>query len=74
MEIHFGEELEAKLNHAASEQQGGTDEYVRQLVLNYFDHDLWFRKQVQVGLDQLDRGEYITHEAMGERIEQMFRS
>ena len=33
----------------------------------------WFRQQVKKGLDQLDRGEYLTQEEVGARIEQMFR-
>ena len=43
-------------------------------VERHLDYDSWFRQQVQKGLDQLDRGEFLTHEEVGQRLEQMFRS
>jgi predicted transcriptional regulator len=46
---------------------------VKQLVEHYVDHDAWFRQQVTRGLEQLDKGEFLTHEEVGDRIDQMFR-
>ena len=43
----------------------------KQLVESYMDHDAWFRQQVQKGLDQLERGEVLTHEEVGLRIERL---
>jgi predicted transcriptional regulator len=37
----------------------------------YGEHDQWFRQQVQIGLDQLDRGEFIDHEDVVARIERL---
>jgi predicted transcriptional regulator len=74
MEVHFSPELQAKLNRVAAENNSVADEYVEQLAEHYLDHDAWFRQQVQKGLDQLDRGEFLTHEEVGTRIEKMFRS
>jgi predicted transcriptional regulator len=74
MKVHFTPELQAKLNRVAAENNSAADEYVQQLVEHYVDHDAWFRQQVQKGLDQLDRGEFLTHEEVGTRIEKMFRS
>ena len=37
------------------------------------DYEQWFRKQVQEGIDQLDRGEFLTYEEVGRRIDEMFR-
>jgi predicted transcriptional regulator len=47
--------------------------YVQHLAEHYVDqdHDVWFREQVKKGLDQFDRGEFLTREEMGTRIEQM---
>ena len=72
MEVTFTPETQAKLNRAAAESKGGAAEYVQQLVEHYVDHDVWFREQVKEGLDQLDRGEFVTNEEMAARIEQMF--
>ena len=74
MEVHFTPELQAKLDRVAAENSSGADEYVQQLVEQYLDHDAWFRQRVRKGLDQLDRGEFLTHEEVGAHIEQMLRS
>ena len=44
-----------------------------QLVEQYIDHDRWFRALVQEGLDQLDRGQFVSHEEVGARIGKLFR-
>jgi predicted transcriptional regulator len=72
MEVHFSADLQTKLNRVAAENSSDTDTYVQQLVENYLDHDAWFRQNVKNGLEQLDRGEYLTHEEVGESIERMF--
>jgi len=46
---------------------------VKQLVEHYVDHDAWFRQQVTRGLEQLGRGEFLTHEEVAAHIDQMFR-
>jgi predicted transcriptional regulator len=74
MEVHFGPDLQTKLNRVAAENSSDTDAYVQQLVEHYLDHDAWFRQNVKKGLEQLDRGDYLTHEEVGESIERMFRS
>jgi|HubBroStandDraft_6_1064221.scaffolds.fasta_scaffold336900_2 predicted transcriptional regulator len=73
MEVHLPPELQAKVDRAAAENNSGAEEYVKQLVEYYLDHDAWFRQQVKQGLDQLDRGEFLTHEEVGARIDKMFR-
>ena len=74
MEVHFTPELEAKLNRIAAENQRDADEYVQELVEQYLDHDGWFRQEVKKGLDQLDRGEFLSHGEVVARIERMFRT
>jgi len=72
--VHLPPELQAKVDRAAAENNSGAEEYVKQLVEHYLEHDAWFRQQVKKGLDQLDRREFLTHEEVGARIERMFRS
>jgi len=74
MEVHLNPELQARVDRAAKDNNRSPEEYVQQLVEYYVDHDVWFREQVRKGLDQFDRGEFLTHEEMGARIEQMFRA
>ena len=35
------------------------------------EYDAWFREQVQIGLDQINRGEVIPHETVERRWEAM---
>lgn len=74
MEVQFSPELQAKLDRVAAENRRGASEYVRQLVENYLDYDAWFRQKVTASLDQLDCGEFLTHEEVGARLEKMFVS
>jgi predicted transcriptional regulator len=73
MEVHFSPELQAKVESAAAANRSGADEYVQQLVESYVDHDAWFRQEVAVGLAQLDRGEFLTHEEVGARLQKKFQ-
>jgi predicted transcriptional regulator len=59
--------------HIAAENNSGTEEYVRQLVEHYLDHDGCFRQKAKTGLSQLDEGKFATHEEIGARLDQMFR-
>jgi hypothetical protein len=44
MEVHLPPELQAKVEQAAAENNSGAEEYVKQLVEHYLDHDAWFRQ------------------------------
>jgi predicted transcriptional regulator len=74
MEVNLKPDLQAKLARIAAENNTGAEEYTRQLIEQYLDHDAWFREKVKRGLGQLDRDEFVTHEEIGARIDQMFRS
>jgi predicted transcriptional regulator len=73
MEVHFTPELQAKVDRVAAENRSGSDDYVRQLVENYLDHDAWFRQKVTASLGRLDHGDFLSHEEVGIRLEQMFQ-
>ncbi len=73
MEVHLFLDRQAKVDRAAAENKSDAEEYVKHLVEHYVDHDAWFRQQVTRGLEQLGRGEFLTHEEVAARIDQMFR-
>jgi predicted transcriptional regulator len=62
MEVNLDPELQAKLARVGSENNRAVEEYVQQLVEHYLDQDEWFRQQIKKGLDQLDHGEFVSHE------------
>jgi predicted transcriptional regulator len=73
MEVHFTPEQEAKLAQTAAEQGREPDELVRQVVARYFDEENRFVNEVTRGEEALKRGEYLTHEQMGQRLERFLQ-
>ena len=73
MEVNLNPELQAKLARIAAENSSDAGEYARQLIEHYLDHDAWFREKVKLGLGQLDQDKFVTHDEIGNRIDQMFR-
>ena len=74
MEISFAPELEAKLMQIASQTGKGADEVVQELVASYFDHDEWFKHEVEKGLASLDRGKFVSHKEVRRRMERVLGS
>jgi predicted transcriptional regulator len=73
MEVHLTPELEAKLAQSAAQQGRNPDEMVRQVVARYFDEESRFTDAVRRGEEALQRGEYLTHEQVGERLERFLQ-
>jgi predicted transcriptional regulator len=74
MEISLTPEMQEKLNQIASQSGKGPQEVVQELLANYLEHDAWFRNQVARGLASLDRGESVSHDEVGRRMERRLRS
>jgi predicted transcriptional regulator len=73
MEVHFSPELEAKLTHSAAQQGRDPDELVQDVVSRFFDEEARFVEAVKRGEAALRRGEYLTHEQVGQRMERFLR-
>ncbi len=73
MEVSFNPEVEATLKRIAQETGRGAEQVVVDLVSTQLDYDAWFRQEVQKGIDSLDRGEFRTHEEVGERMQRILR-
>jgi predicted transcriptional regulator len=74
MEVHFPPELEEKLAHSAAEQGRKPDELVQDVVMRYFEEEARFVESVTRGEEALKRGEYFTHEQVGERLQRFLQS
>ena len=74
MEISLTPEMQEKLSQIASRSGKGPQEVVQELLANYLEHDAWFRNQVATGLASLDRGESVSHDEVGRRMERRLRS
>jgi predicted transcriptional regulator len=73
MQVHFTPELEAKLAQSAAQQGRNPDELVQEVVARYFDEQNRFREAVTRGDEALQRGEYLTHEQVGQRLDRFLR-
>ena len=74
MEVSLTPDVEAKLNRIASQAGKGPDQIVRELVVNYLDHDEWFRQEVGKGLASLDQGKSVSDEEVRHQMERILRS
>jgi predicted transcriptional regulator len=74
MEIHFTPEVEAKLTHSAAQQGRKPDELVQDAVTRYFEEQARFGEMVKLGEEALERGEYLSHEQVGHRLQRFLQS
>ena len=74
MEVHLPEYQEAQLNELAANTGRGTDQLVQEAVAQMLARTEWLEEQVQIGIDQIARGEFIEEEEMDARIERMLQS
>lgn len=73
MEVHFPPELEAKLARSAAKQGRNPDELVQDVVTRYFEEEARFSDAVRRGEDALQRGEYLTQEQLGRRLQRLLQ-
>jgi predicted transcriptional regulator len=74
MELHVTPELEAKLTHSAAQQGRKPEELAQEVLTRYFDEERRFVEAVKRGEDALERGDYLTHEQVEERLRRFLRS
>jgi predicted transcriptional regulator len=70
MEVNLPPDIEAKLTRAAAARGIDAQDLAREAIERAVDYDDWFVREVEHGLAQIDRGEVLTHEAVGARLEQ----
>jgi predicted transcriptional regulator len=74
MELHVTSEMQEKLAHLAAQQGRNTDELVQDILTRYLEEEARFVAAIKLGEEALERGEYFTHEEVGERLEHLFQS
>ena len=68
MEVHFTSEQEAKLAQSAAQQGRNPVELVRQVIAWYFADQSHLVDAVKTSEEALERGEYLAHEQVGNRL------
>ncbi len=71
MELRLNPDVEAKLTRLAEEQGSKAEVLAQQVIERFVDYDEWFIREVEKGLEQIDRGELLTHEEVGARLEKL---
>ena len=74
MEVHLPQQQEAQLNALAAQTDRRNDELVQEAVAQLLAYNQWFQSQVQIGIDQIARGEFIQEEEMDARVERMLHT
>ncbi len=71
MVVHLTPDLEAKLARVAAERGRDAETLATEVIERFVDYDEWFISEVEKGLAQIERGEVLTHEEVGARMEKL---
>ncbi len=73
MEVNLSPDTQAKLARLAGQCGRDAETLAREAIERLVDYDSWFVSEVEKGLAQIERGEVLTHEAVGARLDQHLR-
>jgi len=71
MEVHLSPDTEAKLTRIAAARGSDSELLAREAIERFVDYDEWFIREVEKGVAAADRGELLTHEEVGARLEKL---
>jgi len=74
MEVRFAPEIEKKLSRSAAQQGRNPDELVQEVVAQNFDEEHPFIEAVSQDEAALQRGEYLAHDQVGQRLDRFLRT
>ena len=74
MEVHVTGDLEAKLTRSAARQGRNPDDLVQDVLASHFEEEARLIEAVKRGEDAFERGEYLTHEQAGQRLQRFLQS
>jgi predicted transcriptional regulator len=73
MEVQFTPDLQARLTQRATQEGMNLDEVVRDVVGRYFEEEDRFVESIKRGEESLERGEFLTHEQVGDRLRRFLK-
>jgi predicted transcriptional regulator len=74
MELHLTEQQQNSLASLSAQTGRSADDLLRDALDRMLAQERWFQDQVQIGIDQIARGEFLEEEQMDERIARMLRA
>ena len=72
MQVQLTPDEETRLAELAARDGRSAGDLVREAVKRYIEDDAESIAAVMKGQESLDRGEFVTHEDVGERIDRLF--
>jgi predicted transcriptional regulator len=69
MEVHLTADVQEKLSRLAAQQGRDMEALAQEAIERLVDYDDWFIREVEKGLASAERGELLTHEEVGKRLE-----
>jgi predicted transcriptional regulator len=74
MEIHLTPEQEHQLSALAAHRGRDADTLAQEAISRYLEEEARFIEAVKLGEAALERGDYLTYEQVGKRLERLFQS
>ena len=74
MEVHFSPDVETRLQQVASANGEDAEQLVKDTVARMLENQARFVVGVKRGIEQADRGEFVEHNDVLNRIDGLFRS
>jgi len=74
MEVHFPPDVETRLQQVAIANGKDAEQLVKDTVSRMLESQSSFITGVQRGIEQADRGEFVEHKDVLNRIDKLFRS
>lgn len=71
MNVSLDPVMQAKFLRLAAERGRDAAVLAREAIEHFVNYDEWFVNEVEKGLAQIDRGEVLTHEQVGSRLEKL---
>jgi predicted transcriptional regulator len=69
MEVILSPDQQAKLTRMAHQRGTDAEALAREAIERLLDYDDWFVREVEKGPAQIERGEILSHEDVGARLE-----
>jgi predicted transcriptional regulator len=73
MEVPLQPDKEARLAQIAAQKGLNADELAQQVISSYLEDDTRFVEAVNLGLAAAQRGDFVDHDNVGKKLEQIAR-
>ena len=71
MEVSFPSELDFRLSKLAAQQGRDRSALILEAVERLVDYNEWFEREVEKGLSEIESGQTLSHQEVGERLQKL---